>query len=277
MTEKFKQSILDSIKKGGFASELKVSKCTNKRNWLTLNNYVYFDKDKKVNREIDLLCIKGSKYNRFSELELKINLTIEVKKSEKNPWVFFIGKNEPTTLEHGFFSLTSYRNINHHIFEGLFQEYPRQKIKYVATSYCEAFRDSEVSNIYKAVDSSMKATYYFHNGNLLNKRKENIPDEEFASDLFEPIDKPRASQLVIFIPLIVLDGVLIKAHLDKKLELQVEESTYIPYESYYIDDTGHEHFYAMDIISINYLNKYLLELEKWLEKVGEKIMKIRKQ
>ncbi len=188
MTEDFKNQVIQSIKKGGFTSELKVSKILSKRDWTTLNNYIYFDKDKKVNREIDFHCIRSATNNRFSQLQLRLYLTIEVKKSEKYPWVFFVTKNEPTTLEHGLFSLTAYRNINYDITNNLFNDYPRQKSKYVATSHTEAFRETEISNIYKAVESSTKATYYFHSSNELMKRKKGIPDDEYAHDLFSAID-----------------------------------------------------------------------------------------
>lgn len=275
MTQDFKNKILASIKKGGFTTELKVSKLLNKRDWLTLNNYIYFDKDKKVNREIDFYCIRSAKNNSFSKLQLKIYLTIKVKKSEKYPWVFFVTKNEPTTLEHGLFSLTAFKNINLDITENLFNDYPRQKSRYVSTNHTEAFRETEVSNIYKAVESATKATYYFHSTNELTKRKKGTPDEDYANDLFVPIDPKLSSQLSIFIPLIVFEGTLMNAVLNKNSELDIEETKYVPYESYYIDDEGIEHFYAVDIIHLDYLNKYLLEIEKWLDKLGERILNVR--
>jgi hypothetical protein len=273
MTEDFKKKILESIKKGGFASELRVSEIFNSRDWLTLNNYIYFDKEKKVNREIDILCIKNCSQNEFSKLELKISLVIEVKKSEK-PWVFFMSKNEPTTLEHSFFSLSTYRNISYLTVETLYNNYPRQKINKVSTSHTEAFREEGISNIYKAIDSAVKATYYFHNVDELSRKNINREDD-FASELFEPIDKEKPSKLHIFIPVIVFEGFLIEASLDSKSELQIQEGNYIPYESYYIDDSGIEHSYAVDIIKLEYLNEYLLEIENWLEQRGVDLLKFR--
>lgn len=275
MKQDFKNKILKSIKKSGFTTELKVSKILNKRNWLTLNNYIYLDKDKNVNREIDFFCIRNAQNNSLSKLRLKLYLTIEVKKSDKYPWVFFVTKNEPTTLEHGLFSLTAFKNINLDIADNLFNEYPRQKSKYVSTSHTEAFRESEVSNIYKAIESTTKATYYFHSINELTKRRKGTLDEDFANDLVVQIDGKLPSQLSIFIPLVVFEGTLCNAILNKNSEMDIKETKYVPYESYYIDDEGVEHFYAVDIIHLDYLNNYLLEIEKWLDKLGVRILSLR--
>jgi len=280
MTEAQKIEILNSIKKGGFVSELKVSKIFNSRDWLTLNNYIYFDRDKSVNREIDLLCIKHSTHDSFSKLKIAIHISVEVKKSEKG-WVFFVSRNEPTTLEHGYFSLLTFKNINYDILDTFFNNHPRQKSQFVSTSYCEAFREktfddnsNAISNIYRGIDSAVKATYYFRNNNELERNKPKPTDDD-ENLIFKPIENKFSSQVNLFIPLIILDGLLIKGELDTNAELQIEECNYIPYESYYIDNEGIENMYAVDIVHIDHLSAYLSDLEKWLDEKALEILKIR--
>lgn len=281
MTESHKLEILNSIKKGGFISELKVSKSFNSKEWLTLNNYIYYDRDKNVNREIDLLCIKGSQHNSFSKLNISIHISVEVKKSEKG-WVFFVSKNEPTTLEHGYFSLLTFKNINYDILNDFFKKHPRQQSQFVSTSYCEPFREktyddnsNAISNIYRGIESAVKATYYFRNTNELERNKPKKSDEEEENEIFLPLEKKFASKINLFIPLIVLDGTLIRGELDENADLQIEECDYIPYESYYIDNAGIENMYAVDIVQIDNLNKYLADLEKWLDEKALEILKVR--
>lgn len=273
MDQNFKNEIIKSLKKGGWPTELSATKIFHKKKWLIINNYIYFDSDKRINREIDIYAMKSSHHSLSHIIDLQVNLIVEVKKSEK-PWVFFMTKNDFSTLDVSFFSVCSYKNINLLMVNNLSKSFPRKKVGYVSTSHTEAFRDSDISNIYKATDSVLKATYYFHSRNKLT-RAQPLKEGERDETLFQPIDLKSPSRLHIYIPIILFQGLLLEAHLDKNSELDIQESQRIPCESYYIDDTKNEHSYIYEIIKLEYLDEYLLSVEKWMKEQEKQIIKAR--
>src|SRR4051812_37780864 len=113
MDEEFKKQIADSLRKGGFPTELKVGRILNDRDWFNISNYIYFDKAKNISREIDFYSGKHSRSNDYSNARFEVHLIIEVKKSDK-PWAFFIQKIKKEfgdeKIDHNNFSSVSYRN-----------------------------------------------------------------------------------------------------------------------------------------------------------------------
>lgn len=87
MKEEFKIKIIESLKKGGFPTELKVGKVLNQREWFNISNSIYIDKDKNISREIDFYCIKQPDSNDYLKARFEAHLVVEVKKSDK-PWPF---------------------------------------------------------------------------------------------------------------------------------------------------------------------------------------------
>lgn len=219
---------------------------------------------KNIAREIDLHCQKSSDYKFLKEFEVKITLIIEVKKST-NPWVFFISESEDPTLQLSFFSLVNYFNIDNSIVEHLFVDFPSQLTQKISTSQTEAFKEYEISNIYKAIDSVTKATYYFHKRDS-HARKIQLKEGERADELFEKTDLLKPSILNIYLPVIIYEGTLTEAFLDKNAGFEIRESCHIPYLNHTIIDEEMERLYTIDVVDINYFSTYLQNLESWLNK-----------
>ena len=156
----------------------------------------------------------------------------------------------------------------------LFENYPRKREIFASSSHTEAFRDPEISNIYKALDSVVKATYYFRNNDELEKSKSKV-DKEDDNELLKDIDFKKPSKVHVFIPVIIVEGTLVKAYLDDNSSLQIEEGSYIPYESYYIDNSGIEHSYSVEVMHLEYLKTYLQQVEEWLEQKGKQLLNSR--
>lgn len=268
MTEEQKNKILDDISKNGFSLELKAGRILREAGWLTFHNYVYQDPDKRLNREIDLYCIKRH-YKFKSKLHLRINLVSEAKSSTK-PWVFFCNpNNQEGELEYAMHSMIKGENYNSNMIEPLFENYPRDKYPYISTSFYEAFKQySEESNIYKAIYSCTKATYFFSQQKDSNEEK-----GEFY--LLDPIDNNKVSRIEIFIPIIILDGQLIKASLIDNENINIEEVDFIPASHIYLDESKVEHYYLVDVLTFKYLPKYVEMIENWFLSSQEKILLMR--
>ena len=268
MKEEFKIKIIESLKKGGFPTELKVGKVLNQREWFSISNSIYIDKDKNISREIDFYCIKQPDSNDYLKARFEAHLVVEVKKSDK-PWAFFIqeikkeiGDERPDHNDK--FSSVTYQNITHHIWDRLYNNFPSQNCEFSSSSYAEVFRDSEISNIYKAIESVTKACHYFRTTNEIERHKKKNEDG-FAGDLFEPIDQQRPSLVNVFIPLIVVDALLITAELDNNSELIIEEVSYVPFTSSYMSEYNVERSLIVNVVTLEYLPTFLKEIEEWME------------
>ncbi|TDH18163.1 hypothetical protein EXU57_24240 [Segetibacter sp. 3557_3] len=269
MKDDLKKQIADSLKKGGFPTELKVGKVLNERDWFNISNYIYVDKTKAISREIDFYCVKHSNSNDFRYARFDAHLIVEVKKSEK-PWAFFIQNIQKEfgdeKVDHRTFSSVSYRNINHLIWDRLYVGFPTDNCDFNSSSYAEVFRDSEPSNIYKAIDSVTKACFHFRTTNEIERQKKTPKDDNgFAGDLFEPIDLQRPSLVNVFIPLVVVDALLVKAELDNNSELSIEETSYVPFTSYYVSEFEVESSIIVNVVTLAFLPIFLKEVEDWIE------------
>lgn len=277
MKEEFKKEIIDSLKKGGFPTELKVGKVLDERDWFNISNYIYVDKDKNISREIDFFCSKHSTSNDYLKVRFDAQLVVEVKKSKK-PWAFFIQKKKDefgeNKIDHDKFSSTSYQNINQVIWDRLYSGFPTQNCDFNSSSYAEVFRDSEISNIYKSIESVTKACYHFRTTNEIERHKKKNEDS-FASDLFEVIDMERPSLVKVFIPLVVVDALLLTAEIDTNSELAIEEISYVPFTSYYISEYGVEASVIVNVVTLEYLPIFLKEVEDWIELKIEGIKGVR--
>ena len=275
MTDEFKKKIIDALKKGGFPTELKVGKILDNRDWFNINNYIYFDNDKKISREIDFLCVKHSLSNDYFNVKFDVHLIIEVKKSEK-PWAFFIQNFKYDEIDHDKFSSVVYKNINHIIWDNLYTGFPTQKIDFISSSYAEVFRDTEISNIYKAIESVTKATYHFRITNEIDRdRDRDKAENSFADDLFEDIDKSQPSAINVFIPIVVLEGLIVKAKLNPHSDLEIEETLFVPFISYFMSEYNVERSIIINFLTLEYLDKFLENIEKWIENKATEIMNIR--
>lgn len=281
MNEEQKKHILAAINMSGFASELRVNKITTANGWDNINNFIYLDSEKKISREIDLVSMIGvnridSNYN----MDFKITLVIEVKKSKKD-WIFFVTQNNSNNINDSFLSTISYNNIDSEIYEDFHNINPRKNENFICTSYMEAVKKDAtkhegVSDIYKAMDSVVKATNYFYRTDKLTTQMNHQSQYQRLRALYNPIYLDDPSSIHIYIPLIVFEGIMYKAWLTNDSEIDFDECKFIPFETF-LFDKDRENFFPVDIVTMNYLDTYLKDIKKWYEQIINDIENSRKK
>lgn len=271
-TKSLETLIMEDLKNTGFIAELKVGSILNKHDWKTFPCFSYMDKDEGKSREIDMIA---SKIGSDEELQfnLYVDLVIEIKKSNSKHWIVFtVPKSNPDlgwSIIHG--------GTNHikHV-KSLFDEptptmifnykniengNPKTGIERVGKAFHE-FKKSEkdTSQIYGSLISCAKAAIYhrdlFHN--LMDIRD---------------FDVKKHTSLSLYIPIVVFDGLLFEVFNDNEGEIQIQAAQYIPVEMQYsspnYSQSGFYSTFHPDLITIDYLPKYLQNIEVWINKMWE--------
>jgi hypothetical protein len=271
MNEQFKNKIIDDIKQTGFPVELKAASMLERSEWRIIQNSTYVDYDHTKSREIDITA-RRLFHGRTDNTLFVINLIIEVKKSEKRPWIFFTTPN--TRPPYQTFLGPSYGQIIHTTNfnaknlspKDFMIDFPRNQESEVSTSFYEAFKSpDEPSKIYEAVLSATKAAVY-------EKRMESgehfLSQSEIESNAKKEYRKDLPESLDVFIPIVILDGTMCKAKISDDDQISIEQCSYIPlvfshssniYE-YYLS------FYP-EVMTIDYFEKFLLDINRWGESV----------
>lgn len=127
-------------------------------------------------------------------------------------------------------------------------------------AFHEAFKKpSENSKIFESLLSSCKAAYYF---------KKNTGTEPFKSDF----DRESQVELHFFLPLIVLDGLLFEAFLERG-EIVLSEANWIPIEYEYAsakyESERSRTTFLPTIVRYKGFEDYLKLLDEWIADVNE--------
>lgn len=257
MDEEFKNKILKDIQKNGYLQELQVGKILAEKGCYVMYNQYYADPDTQKSREIDVFGIMHVGLDHRTKINFVIKFIVEVKSSKK-PWVFFCSKNSYLSLDHTGNSWLIRENVPS---TGIsfFTGHPRYGIDYKANSFYEAFKEhSDESMIYKALLSATKATHAFFKleNSILSKRHQSLESTSF--------DLNKSSQITLYIPLVVLDGVLLRGYLDK-VDFQLEEASYVTTNHSLFNNNEFGSHYPIDIVKIDYLNDYIDNLMSWAE------------
>ena len=261
MEASLKNKIFDDIKKNGYLTELNVGEKFRKKGWRVQYNQAYLDQDLNKSREIDLVAIYSIPTKTVSAAWVSIHLAIETKKSER-PWVVFCSPKDNYAEDLSLhFNSTIRNNFSFPLLNKEAKGYIRNKIPFRGRNYYEAFKSyNETSKIYEAVLSSSKAARY-----LKEKEDEYYKNTELDFKFNEPIT------IKIFLPLIILDGQLVKAIIDNNGEPQLDDADYIPIVAYYHDNKGYEVTLSPDLITFKYLDGYVASIEKWIGILTKKI------
>ena len=267
MKEEFKKNLIKHIKeKTGYLEELKVANIFSKAGWGIRHSNYYLDKDEEKGREIDIFAYKSELIkddNPKESISIHINLVCEVKKS-KNPWIIFSTKKSPSD---NFFGLGIYyeKNMINIIEKKIEWKSDRNSsigsFEKIGETYCEAFinssskRDSNSSQIFKALTSSTKATEYF-----LSERKSNIILNAISHKSIE-----------FFEPIIIFKGQMLEAYLNDQDELELNEINHIPIIFNRISPNYDRYGYLVDVVKVEELPNYLVEKEKWFNDIIKKI------
>ena len=262
MDEALKTKILQDIIQNGYLTELRIGEICKKCKWDVKYNQAYLDSKTKKSREVDIVASYHGKCDNNEFVSVTINLVIESKKSDK-PWVVFCTPKEKYSFEDVSYRLVRRDNFTFQLLDEEFDGYIRKKIPFRGRNYYEAFKKySEESKIYEAIISCSKATHYFkdlkENNSFYNK---NGLDFKFNDQI----------TLEFYLPVIILEGILVKVTLDKKGSGILEEESYIPLVASYHDEDGSEIKFLPDLITVPYIEQYLAAIEYWINKVTKKI------
>lgn len=262
MDETLKNKILHDISQNGHLTELRIGQLCKKFKWDVKYNQAYLDTKTKKSREVDLIVSYQGKCDNNEFVSVTINLVIASKKSDK-PWVIFCTPKEKDSFEDVSYRLVRRDNFTFRLLDEEFDGYIRRKIPFRGRNYYEAFKKySEESKIYEAIISCSKATHYFknlkENTSYYNK---NGLDFKFNDQI----------TLEFYLPVIVLEGILVKVTLDKEGSPILEQENYIPLVASHHDDDGSEIKFLPDLITIEYSESYLKALESWINKITKKI------
>ena len=271
MEEKFKKEISNYIKeKTGYLEELKVGNIFSEAGWGVRHSNYYLDRDEEKGREIDICASKTITFkdNLGKDIYLGLNLVCEVKKSIKKPWVIF--STNKSNYDNFFgFSLYYENNIKDALKEKIEMKVDRNSsigsFARIGETYCEVFinnaekKGSGSSQIFKSLTSSTKASEHF-----LSMRESNYI-------LIALHDTLHSKSIEFFEPIIIFDGLMLEAYLNKQNELELNEINHIPILFNRVSPKYNRGNYIVDVLTIKELPNLLVSKEKWINTIKDKI------
>jgi hypothetical protein len=230
--------LLDDLKKSGFASELAVLSILKQDGWMSMGSTSYFDLDEKKIRAIDAHAFKV-RINSAKTMQafLIYQLNVEVKKSER-PWIVL---RQDADFEDDHDVIGDYQ-INHGLDQSALKELGAIIAKHtirenwMGYSVHEAFKEpNETGRWYAAATAVTKATY--------RKRDEADDDSNSVAGIFHPI--------------VVLDGLLLEAHVEDDGDTHINEIPYAPMHFTFGSEAYKEKTYRIDLVTVAALPRYL--------------------
>lgn len=255
MTEDLSKKIIDDLEKVGFPAEVAIASDLEQADWMVYNGALFEDSDENKTREIDVHAVGldfsfmrniKKRQKPGDENKLISHLTIEVKKSEK-PWIFFDNgrPNWPMLPEQNF---KSEQEDFPHLFEDL-KDLGLKSHRYINAKLHKSFhvaftKPTEPSMIYEALVKSTKAIKFF---------KKHYRAGGYA--------------LHLFIPVVVIDGTLWSATLDKndKIKLKEVDHLFVMFGEMVKDDMGkidYEEHQVCDVVTRKGFSKYLKSVKR---------------
>jgi hypothetical protein len=270
MEKEFKNKIIKDIKATGFPTELEVAKTMNSFKWDVQQNTTYLDYELNKSREIDIVARKVFHFLENEKLKfyVAINLIIEIKKSSKRPWVIFTipcNKKEHSRFKGpGFGQLHYSENFSTDYLsaQSLMKEFPRNKETRIGTSFYEAFKSpDEPSKIYEAVLSSIKAAYY---SRILESAEDVLSEKELEERNSSEFNKNAFQRIEIYMPLVIIDGILCDARMTNDENIDIIESGYIPLQiSHSVKPYNNTYNYYPELVHKDYLTSFLTDIDNW--------------
>jgi hypothetical protein len=279
-----KEKILEDIEKTGFVSELKAVSMLIKNGWSAEHGTTYEDKDENRNREIDIVASKVKYVNELG-FRLTFYLVIEVKKSTR-PWIVFTTTPSFATLGWRVMnrSYNIYKWVESDKFEAGGHQMPildvdcvrENSIREYTFRVGKAFHELEKSptdksKVYEALICSGKAAHYLRH--------------RFEREQLKDFDVNKEVDIQIYLPIVVLDGLLFEVFTNHSGDIDVQEKDFIPVEMSYSSPKYREgnwdtEFFP-DIIRFDHLSKHLENIETWrltmIDKISEILKSLGKQ
>lgn len=254
------KKIKNDIRKTGFLAELHVASQFIKSGWQVEHCGTFLDQDEMINREID---IEAFTYTRKQVNDItifvRLHLIVEVKTSFDRPWIIF---TVPITTSELLGPPAWLMIIGTSDFDGNYLEYTditknsiREKQPRVGVSFHEAFKSvHDKSQIYEALVKSCKAAK--------SKCSDDFGLEGRTISSTGTAKKQKS--IDFFQPVVVLEGKLVEATLNKKGEIIIREKDYIPVTlASFSQKYGDVPFYP-DVVTKAGLPEYINSHNRWL-------------
>ena len=240
--------IKKEITKSGFPLEIYTATILNKKGWTVLPHLFYPQEDNIHDRELDIHAKK--QHEEFSDVQDM--LIIECKKQEKKPWVFFQQDSvNQDILCLNVSPLNAYANMTQRKIFDYLKTLPCFKEKPCTYHFPMFDQKNYPDPIHEALNQVIDALLYCW---------------DMEIQLFQELAHKKTSLLY---PVIVLDGLLFKAHIEvdgninleetKHLQLKVNKALKKPLISQGINNSLVLSIkpISVDIITKGYLEQYL--------------------
>lgn len=268
--EGLESRLIEDIKKTGYPTEILAGNVFLNNGWQVDFNKYYLDWDEEKGREIDIVAWNSVRSKKW-DVHIELYLIGEVKKSEKYPWVIF--STESTGIEEpGWARLHVADNqITPDILpmEKLEEKSSMHYFRRFGHSYYEGFSGpGSKSTIFDALASSVKASE-----DCLRHQDE--IDKEDEERLGRPV---RVGRSVTFIePVVILDGLLYEAYLNKDNEFIVNKISHIPvcfgYLSPAYSRSDYYGNYLVEVVTMDALSDLISKKMRWLNAMKRTIVK----
>jgi hypothetical protein len=263
--DELKKKLLEDIEKTGFPSELKAARVFADRGHTLAQNEHYIDYDENKGREIDLSALTsatsvGDDGVLYTVLSF---LFAEVKQSKSKPWVVFTSEALWSDFtERTIMAAPTFKGRYDLTREDLFRSHPAKSKPRIGRTAYQAFRRSENIEPHTWVLGALKATKYLivRAGREVGEgscRRDNRRQEDF-----------NFVALVVGMPLVILDGTLFEAHLVGE-EIELDRQEHIVYSCHYHSRAYPDERKLVDIVTLDYLPKYIDEYEAWLQRMAD--------
>lgn len=248
------EKILDSVKRAGFDTELRVAAAVQNAGWQRNQNVYFIDKDENKGRELDIRAYRiFNSIDEKPEINAMLNLCIEVKKTSE-PFIFYA--NESTIFEgsrgYGIFNWSN--NVNSEVlpYKDLELLRPFRLMSRVSRSY-SSFKDGKTSHIQSGVLSAFKAAIHL---------KDNC-DETYSD---------RSGDICFFIPMVVVEGNLYECYLNDVNEVTAEQVSELVYIQNYESSQYGRISQSVYVVTLDGFPKIMEEFNAWGESLRSVLM-----
>ncbi len=245
------EKIKNEIMKSGFPLEIYCKQVLESNQWSS-SGPTYVTLDEKI-QELDVI---GHRQNNFDHnLTAFYNIHIACKKCTNNHWVFFKESKVLSTIL-----------VRSHFIDDL-------NIDVFPLSILERFQSDKVikSKIYTMAFQSKKNQIYSAINELLSSYK-------FFSQFYDrhrEEKKPLFNIINFDFLTILFDGKLFSANVEDNGDLNIAETPHILHYHHEVDWPKHKHF-TIEIITKEYFDQYLKELENDYQQLSENLEQILK-
>lgn len=262
MNKELLAKIAGDVQKSGFASEMKAIRHFLEHSWRGCQPGIYMDRELGLSREIDLVALKTPIMELTKDTARLFEYSIlgEVKKSER-PWIIFCHEMRKEGAGDGHSNYFFGRNLQFDadkLYELLEATSLGKAVGWAGTSIHEAFKSpDQPSRWYSACVSLIKAA-----------EAHGMYGAEDTTEMEKPFHRQGNFYLGLTRPLIILDGLLVRAMLDKRLEVILKEVQHAVLKFNYHSSKYEEGWHSIDIVTLKGLGKYLEIVEDRICKVA---------